>query len=68
MIGWRGDFSHDRAVKTVAEGVNALKASFLEAAEAAKAIEAASRNIGVGGSPAAPEARTAEVSGIRCIK
>ena len=40
----------DSAVKTAAEGVNALKASFLEAAEAAKAIQVASGNIGGGGS------------------
>jgi hypothetical protein len=38
----------DRAVKTAAEGVNALKASFAEAAEAAKAIQVASSSIGGG--------------------
>jgi hypothetical protein len=40
----------DAAVKTAAEGVNALKASFIEAAEAAKAIQVASSNLGGGGS------------------
>jgi hypothetical protein len=38
----------DRAVTTATEGVNTLKRSFAEAAQAAKSIEAASRNIGGG--------------------
>jgi hypothetical protein len=39
----------DSAVKTAAEGVNALKASFIEAAEAARAINAAMSGGGMSG-------------------
>jgi hypothetical protein len=49
----------DKAVSTATDGVNALKRSFAEAAQAAKSIEAASRNIGGigGGGGSGPHSR-----------
>jgi hypothetical protein len=44
----------DSAVKTAAEGVNALRASFIDAAEAAKAINVAASNMGGGGGGSGP--------------